>query len=602
MGVQDIINEQHDFAVEAVASAQEFLDSLATLASADSIIIEGLPAVNYVDNSNSTDAVFTLLGFRPPPADFNPITAELPTFVESLFSTLPDVIVPDFTKDAPILTIPQTPDSTLPIAPTAPSISDPVIPTAPEIVFPDAPVITGLDLPIPPSIEIPVFDTTLPDNSDILVPSNTFTFQEEAYQSAILDELQSKLLSDLENGTYGIEPLDEQGLWDRAREREVESASGDMDELYIQTAARGFPLPPGDLNVALQHARQLLANKVSSISRDIALKRGDLFVEARQFTIEQAKGLEQILIGFHNSVMERALNAAKATLEAAIAIFGAQVARYNAQLDAYKSEAQVFEARVRAQLATVEVYRTTMEGKRIESEIQRDQVALYSAQLDAVNTIVSVYKTRLEAASVQASVERIRLDSFRALIDAYTSQVSAKVAEFNMYDAQIRGETTKMQAYQAEVQAYTSKVAGAKAKSDILIARLESEISQGEQRVREFQARVDGYRADLQGQTAQVQATLARYSGDVDLFRASATAAAAGLELTQESRALDYNTNLKTSEIAIENAKTEFAGIKAALDLKLDASGAGAATTGALAAGAVNAINALTTLQAEGVA
>ena len=89
---------------------------------------------------------------------------------------------------------------------------------------------------------------------------------------------------------------------------------------------------------------------------------------------------------------------------------------------------------------------------------------------------------------------------------------------------------------------------------------------------------------------------------DVDLFRASASAVAEGLRLTQEARALDYNTNIKNAEIAIENARTVFAGIKAALDLKLSAAATGAAVGGQLAAGAVNAINALTSLQAEGVA
>lgn len=602
MGVQDIINDQHDFAVQAVADAQEFLDALATLASADSIEVGNLPSPNYVDNSNADDAVATLIGFRPPPAGFQPISADLPTFVDSAFSLLPDIVVPDFTKDAPVLTIPDTPDATLPIAPTAPAISDPVLPTAPDIVFPVAPTITGIDLPDEPSISIPVFDTTLPDNSDLLTPSNTFEFYEVEYSSALLDALQAKLLDEMENGGYGIEPLDEQGLWTRAREREVESASADMDELFVLTAARGFPLPPGDLNVSLQRARQLLANKLASIEREIALKRGDLYVENRRFTLEQARQLEQILIGYHNSVMERSLNAAKATLEAGIEVFKAQVTRYNALLDAYRTEAQVFEARVRAQLAEVEVYRTTMEGKRIESEIQRDFVALYNAQLNAVNTLVDVYKTRLEAAGVQASIERTRLESFRSLIDAYTAQVQAKVAEFNMYDARIRGETTKMQAYQAEVQAYTSKVAGAKAKADIEIAKLGSEIQRSAQRIEEFRARVDAYRADLQGQQANVTATLARYSGDVDLFRASASAVAEGLRLTQEARALDYNTNIKNAEIAIENARTVFAGIKAALDLKLSAAATGAAVGGQLAAGAVNAINALTSLQAEGVA
>lgn len=600
--VVEIIDAQQVFANNAIDQTAEFLDRLSSLASADSFVINGLPETNYVNNSLSSDAMSQLLSFRPVPPAFGTISAILPTIVEQLFSTLPDVAVPDFDKAAPTLNIPNAPSTALPTAPVAPSISDPVIPSAPDVLFPVAPILTGITFPDVPTITLPTFNTNLPDDSDLLVPSNTFTFFEVQYQSALLDGVKAKLLSDLTNGGYGIDPNDEALLWSRAREREVELASADMDEAFMQTAARGFSLPPGDLNVALQRARQLLADKVSTISRDIAIKRGDLYVQSRQFTIEQTKGLEQILIGFHNSIMERALNAAKATLEAAIEIFKAQVSKYNARLEAYKSEAQVFEARIRAQLSLVEIYRTTMEGKRIESEVQRNIVSLYTAQLESVNTVVNIYKTRLEAASIQAGIERIRLDSFRALIDAYTSQVSAKVAEFNMYDAQIRGETSKMQAYQVEVQAYTSKVQGAKTKSDILIARLQAEIAQAQQKVDVFKARIEGYRADLQGQTSNVTAILSAYGGDVELFKASATTAAEAIRLTQNSRALDYQTNLATSQIAIKNAEVLFSGLKAAQELKLNAAGHGADVSRAIAAGAVNSINSLVSLAAEAAA
>lgn len=600
--VVEIIDAQQAFANNAIDQTVEFLDRLSSLASADSFVISDLPETNYVNNSLSADAMSQLLSFRPTPPSYPQIFGVLPTIVEQLFSSLPDVAVPDFDKAAPTLTIPDAPSGALPTAPVAPAISDPVIPSAPDITFPVAPLLAGITFPDVPSVSIPTFNTTLPDDSDLLVPSNNFTFFEVQYQSALLSGLQAKLLADLTNGSYGIDPNDEALLWSRAREREVELASADMDEAFVQTAARGFPLPPGDLNVVLQRARQQLADKVSSISRDIAIKRGDLYVQARQFTIEQVKGVEQILIGFHNSIMERSLNAAKATLDASIEIFKAQVTRYNARLEAYKSEAQVFEARIRAQLALVEIYRTTMEGKRIESEVQRNIVSLYTAQLEAVNTVVSVYKTRLEAASIQAGIERIRLDSFRALIDAYTSQVSAKVAEFNMYDARIRGETSKMQAYQVEVQAYATKVSGAKTKADILVARLQSEIAAAQQKVDVFKARIEGYRADLQGQTSNVTAILSAYGGDVELFKASAGTVSESLRLTQNSRALDYQTNLATSQIAIQNAQVLFGGLKAAQELKLSAATAGSNVSLAIAAGAVNSINALVSLAAEAAA
>jgi len=215
-----------------------------------------------------------------------------------------------------------------------------------------------------------IADIALPAD-DLLLPTNNFTYYEDAYSSILLDPLKAVLLDNLLNGGYGIETADEVALFNRARDREVEAALTRIEDAGRSLAMRGFPLPPGELSIHVDRAWQDMQDKVSDVSRDITLQRGKLYVENRQFTIGQIRELEQVLIGFHNSVQERALNVAKLTAEFVINYFNTLVARYKARLDAAKITSDVQLLRVQAE----------SERARAFVDAFRGQVAGYEANL-----------------------------------------------------------------------------------------------------------------------------------------------------------------------------------------------------------------------------
>jgi hypothetical protein len=225
--------------------------------------------------------------------------------------------------------------------------------------------------PAVPDFNIPTIqDVSLPVD-DLLAPTNDFSYFEAAYESTLLDPLKAKLLTDLVNGGYGIDTADEQALLQRVRDRETALALARIDETGRTMAARGFPLPPGELSIAIDRAQQELQSKVSSASREIFIDGTKRFVENRQFTIREVRALEQILIGFHNSVQERALNVAKATAEFSILVFNALVARYRTRVDAAKITADVEIARVQAHSLRAQAL----------LEAYRGQIAAYEANL-----------------------------------------------------------------------------------------------------------------------------------------------------------------------------------------------------------------------------
>src|SRR5688572_10760 len=222
MAVEDIIASQQEYATNAVSAGDLFLTALSDIASSSYFFVDSnanVPPLNFgVDGTQ--DAIALIQSLFPPALEVDDIVATAPTYVPVPVTEQPSIIVPDFTASAPSVDLPQPPSSALPAAPTPVEVRDVLIPTSPSVVLPAVPTINEVALPAVPTITIPEFTSTLPIDT-IVVPSNTFTFYEVAYASELLDATKAKLLVDMESGGYGIEPSDEAGIWDRARDREV---------------------------------------------------------------------------------------------------------------------------------------------------------------------------------------------------------------------------------------------------------------------------------------------------------------------------------------------------------------------------------------------
>lgn len=280
------------------------------------------------------------------------------------------------------------------------------------------PAITASTAVVP---EAPLFsfssiaDIDLPTD-DLLAPTSTFEFYEAVYASTLLDPLKAKLLADLTNGGYGIEPADEIALFNRERDREIEAMMSRVTDAGRFHASRGFPLPPGELGVMVDSAYQDMQNKVSSVSRDITLARTKLYVENRQFTIREIRELEQVLIGFHNSVQERAMNVARLSVEMGIRVYMALIDRYRIRLEGAKITSEV--ERARAQ--------TEAEIARARVEAFRGQVIAYEANLrgllESSRLTLDVYRADIDAvrSANEASLGRVALQ--QKVIEATTQQ------------------------------------------------------------------------------------------------------------------------------------------------------------------------------------
>lgn len=100
----------------------------------------------------------------------------------------------------------------------------------------------------------------------------------------------------IKNGGTGIKPAIEAQIWERSRARELKEADRLSAEAMNSFAARGFSLPPGALAARLAEVQQGAADKISTHSRDVAIKQAELELENVRFAVDKALGLRTAAI------------------------------------------------------------------------------------------------------------------------------------------------------------------------------------------------------------------------------------------------------------------------------------------------------------------
>jgi chromosome segregation ATPase len=585
-------------AANSVGSANNFLlDLKAQVQSMPTYVTPDVSQV-LIDGELLWDAMFRLTAGAPNAplvSNYNFDAITLPTSPTLADVTLPTVLnIPDLTLVEPTTTMPVAPTISVPAAPgNAPEFVAPATPVKPTFSLPVAPSFENIALPEVPAFEAPTLDATLPYD-ELTLTTSEFQYAEVEYESALLDETKRKLLYDLINGGYGIDTADEERLWQRSRERELRSFDAAFMDLQRQAAARGFALPPGAQVARIDAARQETNEKISALSRDIAVKRADMYVENRRFTLQQATQVEQILLGFHSAVMERALNAAKAQVELGAALYNARVARYGAQLDAFKSAAAVYESRVRGAMLAIEAYRTKVEGTRVAVEVQRTQAEVYRTQIQGVEALIGAYTSEVQAARALADIERVKLEAFKTTVDAYVAQVGGRDAEVRMYEAQLRGEQTKVNLYVAQVQAYAQRVDAYKSRTQAEAAVSAAQIQTNEALLSKYRAQLEGFRSEIVRTNAKLEGALRGYTADVQKYSAQSSATGKYYDLAIELQTANSKINSETTRLAISKAQVELEAILKLYQTRIDAMQSGAQVYGANAAAALSALNAVT--------
>ena len=540
---------------------------------------------------------FDIIGERPDDPDLE-LDAGSPPSVPSLGSisgiTVPDV--PTFSITPPEVNLPTAPDATLPTDPgEAPAASEIDVPAAPVFTLPVAPTLADIIIPEAPSLDTITFEGVFPENT-LDPPANLFAYDEALYQSILKDPLDAKILADIVAGGTGLDPDVEEAIYLRARSRLSEERDLAHNESANYFASKGHTLPPGALQARLTEIDRKFTNALTDINRDILIKQAELTWQNIKETITAGLSRENSLMQHADAVATRAFEVSKYAVESAILTFNASVANYNTKLEGYKAQAAVYSERIRAQLVNVEIYKASVEGKRIEAEVQQTLVAIYQSKINAIDSLIKVYNGQLQGALVQAQIDRVKLEGYQAKIQAYVAKVGAKTSEFNMYQAQIAGEVSKTALYKEQVAAYVAEVEGVKVQAEVESIELQAEVEVNKALVSEYLAEIEGYKASLSGSVAELEAQSKVYGFQVDAYRADIQAATADAQAQISQFEALVREAVSNTDLALKQAEINIQAALRSNTLQSEASKAGANVAAQIVSSALTSVNASASL------
>ncbi|HEY4804379.1 MAG TPA: hypothetical protein VIH96_17335 [Paraburkholderia sp.] len=483
-------------------------------------------------------------GFLPTP-NFGDITQGVPDPL-----LLPPVDIPDITTMIPTyvpvitgLSFIDPPPLVLPTLPTAPEIStDFTIPNAPVAAYGDLPPLAPVALPSFTPPVLPLFDEPAPTFTGT-PPDPFLDWTEPVYTSALGTAVIGVMQTMLAGGT-GLAPDVERAIWERARMREDQIGLKAVREAADEFAARGFTLPPGMLQGAILAALDENNKKISSLSRDVAIKQAELEQGNRQFAVKSAIEYEGLMVNVFLAVTNRNFEIAKFSVEASIQVYNARIAGFNVEQQIYAQRIERFKTMLQAALAQIEAYKATVDAQRLVSEVNKSVIESYVAKVNAFNVQVEAYKALVQASVARAEQQKLKIELYKGEIDGYVGIVSAKKAEFDTYVARIEGESSKAKLEEANAHAYGARVEAIKTINDAYVKTAEAKIENNKGLVALAVANMDRLRTLAQQQLTLVQA-------NATVWEAETRRATAVLEAQKSIKQLEVTTVVEANRNVI---------------------------------------------------
>lgn len=592
MAAQDIIDSVYSDAVVSLNEAAAFANVLTSLnypSSINDIFLS--PNINDQPNYNVT---YNISG-APITATPTVTNANVPIFDQALanIGAFQEIVIPDFTQVSPELIFPnEVALSDVDLPNTRPELDAIEVPNAPSLTIPTLPTLANVVVPDDVNVVIPTFDYTF-DLQRPTAPTNTFSFNEQVYNSTLLNKALSLVESDIENGGYGLRAEDELNLWNRGKDRINNAVESELDEAEGNIASRGFSMPAGAQNALIQRATQNKTAQLSALNNEIAIKRADLYVQARQFAVTTGFNAQQFLMTFHNQVQERALSANRALADYGIAYFDASVRDYQNELERYRTEAGIFESKLRAALSSLDIYKSRLDAARIKGQINQDAIELYNAQFRGLEALTNIYNSQLQGVRVKAELQELKFRVYGEDIKAYLAALEADSRKVQNYKAMIDAQGAKVDLFRAQTQAHNTLLEGSKIKADIQNSRIQTEINQAELKLKAFGAKIETWTKQYQSTLSNAELLLRKHGIDVDQWRAENQIKLDEQEVRAKNHVSNIDNLVKTREFNVDKYKANINTILQVFDGISKNYAEAARVNGQLASASYNALNAI---------
>ncbi len=245
----------------------------------------------------------------------------------------------------------------------------------------------------------------------------------DTIDQTILDQIKAKLAYDIEYGGYGIEVNDELALVSREREREDMLAMSEVDEITRAYAEGGFPIPSGAMFNGIERAMQNRTAKLSTVNRDVALRRAELYNQTRKWAIERAANVEEVLIALHRAVVDQ--------VQATTTLFNSQISKYRADVDA---EVETVRANLGIYTADVQAFNAAINAIGEAYRLKNTEHQLNNTwNVEVIKSVLEKARLQLEG---QTNSARIRNSASQFGAQYYMGAITAALGSINTLAAQ----------------------------------------------------------------------------------------------------------------------------------------------------------------------
>jgi regulator of RNase E activity RraB len=487
---------------------------------------------------------------------------------------------PVLTAVAPTLQLPTKPSEVAAFTAVLPGLdTTAVFPSAPNVNLGiDAPVIPDRASPLRPDVSLPGFDALRPTD---LAPAPTDLNAQfiAAYQSAqpnmvaaiegyldgmlarynpnykpAMAAIEAQLAKYLAGGT-ALNPDVENAIYERSRSKGNADYLRTRQTAFEDAARRGFTLPDGALNSAINGARQAAADNNAAGARDIVVQQAEMEQKNLQFAVTTSTTLRQAVlsasISYHGNLIQingQAIEYARNVLQALVDVYEAAVRAYGARVDAYRADAVVYETRLKSALAGIELYKADIQALEALTRVDVARIDVYKARIEVQQALVNIYRGQIDAIIAKMSVEKLKVEIFQAQVQGYSALVNAKQAEYQGYTAAIQGENAKALMYSEQVRGFVANVQAyqttIQAKSEVVRAAATT----NEARSRSYASTLAGYTAVVQARGEVARTKLENQRQTIVAFQATAIAQEANSRLQT-----DWYKSV--ASVIIENAR-----------------------------------------------
>lgn len=513
----ELVNQSFALAQDYAQNAQQQLDGFASALSSS---VYAPPTVSVTWNSLAAPSLPGL----PTVPTMPTIAFVAPTAPGEWALAEPVIDIADFTEASPTLNLPAAPALSYGVAPVIPDVNDVTVPDAPTLPVVDAPTYLSLSTPTFGGVDLhqEYLDklTDIP-TLELVAPTPYSYIAGPQYASDLLNTLKSVLTARMAGGT-GLPAAVEQAIWDRARSRETQVALSNEAEIMRASEAMGFQLPSGVLAAQLREAQQNYYDKLSGLSRDVAIKQAELEQENLKQTIASGMQLEGQLIDYSFKLEQLTFETAKATADNAVQVYNAQVEQFKALLSAYNTYATAYKTIMDAELSKVEVYKAELQAEQTKADVNQALVQQYRAQIEAGLSQVEIYKAQVGAANTLIQLEQARIGAAGEQIKAYVAQVNAETSKVEAYKAGVQAEATKVEVYRVKAQAFSARTGAQAEKARAEISRYSALAQAKEAQWRGYAAQVDAERSRIAALGTQSTALLEGYKAGAAAVESSA--------------------------------------------------------------------------------